>query len=106
MKELHTQIKKNESELSKLRSELDNKRIALDTMNEKVMNKIESELFQANRVYYLLNRNNQRLLRATSWYELFAPLSNLRSGVFCNFIPLVVGNMCRHNCYSMFVRRD
>ena len=26
---------------------------------------------------------NQRLLRATSWYEFFAPLSNLRSGVFC-----------------------
>ena len=41
---------------------------------------------------------HQRLLRATSWYELFAPLSNLRSAFFAKFIPLVVGNMCRHNC--------
>ena len=64
MKELRTQIKKNESELSKLRSELDNKRIALETMNEKVTNKIESELFQANRENYLLNGNkNWSLLR-------------------------------------------
>ena len=55
MKELRNQIKKHESELSKLRSELDNKRIALATMNEKVTNKIESELFQANRENYLLN---------------------------------------------------
>ena len=47
MKELRNQIKKNESELSKLRSELDNKRMALATMNAKVTNKIESELFQA-----------------------------------------------------------
>ena len=30
-----------------------------------------------------LKKKNQRLLRATSWYELFAPLSNLQSGVFC-----------------------
>ena len=64
MKELRTQIKKNESELSRLRSELDNKRIALDTMKEKVQNKIESELFQANRENYLLNGNkNWSLLR-------------------------------------------
>ena len=55
MKELCNQIKKNESELSKLRSELDNKRMALATMNKKVTNKIESELFQANRENYLLN---------------------------------------------------
>ena len=33
----------------------------------------------AARVYVNIN---QRLLKATSWYELFAPLSNLRSGVF------------------------
>ena len=64
MKELRTQIKKNESELSKLRSELDNKRIASETMNEKVTNRIESELFQANREHYLLNGNeNWSLLR-------------------------------------------
>ena len=64
MKELRTQIKKNESELSRLRSELDIKRIALDTMKEKVQNKIESELFQANRENYLLNGNkNWSLLR-------------------------------------------
>ena len=64
MKELRNQIKKNESELSKLRSELDNKRMALATMNEKVTNKIESELFQANRENYLLNGSkNWSLLR-------------------------------------------
>ena len=57
MKELHTQIKNSESELSKLRSELDNKRIALETMNERVMNKIDSELFQANQENYLLSGN-------------------------------------------------
>ena len=56
------------------------------------------------KVAYLLrifaSRKNQRLLRATSWYELFAPLSNLRSGVFfAKFIPLVLDNMCRHDCY-------
>lgn len=39
-------------------SELDNKTMALETMNEKVTNKIKSELFQANeRDYYLLNGN-------------------------------------------------
>ena len=32
---------------------------------------------------------NQRLLRATSWYELFAPLSNLQSGVFCKVYTFV-----------------
>ena len=64
MRELCNQIKKNESELSKLRSELDNKRMALATMNEKVTNKIESELFQANRENYLLNGSkNWSLLR-------------------------------------------
>ena len=26
---------------------------------------------------------DQRLLRATSWYELFALLSNLKSGILC-----------------------
>lgn len=43
---------------------MDNKAIALETMNEKVRNKIESELFQANRENYLLNGNkNWSLLR-------------------------------------------
>ena len=42
MKELRNQIKKHESELSKLRSEVHNKRMALESMNEKVTNKIES----------------------------------------------------------------
>jgi len=64
MKELRTQIKKNESELSKLRSEFDNKRMAVETMNDKVTNKIESELFQANRENYLVHGNkNWSLLR-------------------------------------------
>lgn len=64
MKELRNQIKKNEFELSKVRSELDNKRMALATMNEKVTNKIESELFQANRENYSLNGSkNWSLLR-------------------------------------------
>ena len=62
MKELHTQIKNSESELSKLRSELDNKRIALETMNERVTNKIDSELFQANQENYLLSGNINRSL--------------------------------------------
>ena len=34
-------------------------------------------------------QTNQRLLRATSWYELFAPLSNLQSGVFCKVYTFV-----------------
>ena len=64
MKELRNQIKKKESELSKLRSELDNKRMALATMNEKVTNKIESELSQANRENCVLNGSkNWSLLR-------------------------------------------
>ena len=43
---------------------------------------------------------NQRLLRATSWYELFAPLSNLQSGVFAaKFIPLFVGYTRQKNRY-------
>lgn len=47
-----------------MRSELDNKRMALATMNEKVTNKIESELFQANRENYSLNGSkNWSLLR-------------------------------------------
>ena len=45
------------------------------------------------------NNNYQRLLRATSWYELFAPLSNLQSGVFCIVIPLFVGYTRQKNCY-------
>ena len=45
-------------------SELDNKTMALETMNEKVTNKIKSELFQANeRDYYLLNGKKKSLLR-------------------------------------------
>ena len=37
----------------------------------------------------LIRDENQRLLRATSWYELFAPLSNLQSGVFCKVYTFV-----------------
>ena len=31
----------------------------------------------------LIIENNQRLLKATSWFELFALLSNLQSGILC-----------------------
>ena len=32
---------------------------------------------------------NQRILRATSWYELFAALSNLQYGVLCKVYTFV-----------------
>ena len=36
-------------------------------------------------------KKNQRLLRTTSWYELFPSLSNLRSGFLCKVYTLGTG---------------
>ena len=50
--------------------------------------------------------SNQRLLRATSWYELFAPLSNLlQSGVLCKAYTFV-RKLHAPEKIVMFVRRD
>ena len=46
--------------------------------------------FKRRLMLSLLVLHHQRLLRATSWYELFVPLSNLRSGDLCKvytFVP-------------------
>ena len=43
-------------------------------------------------------RLNQRFLRATSWYELFAPLRTCDLAFFAKFMPLFVGYTCRQNC--------
>ena len=51
-----------------------------------------------------LPNKNQRLLRAISWYELFASLSNLRSGVLCKGYTFV--RILHVPAQLLFVRRD
>ena len=52
----------------------------------------------------LYQEEDQRLLRATSWYELFAPLSNLQSGVLCKVYTFVRRLHVPEKL--LFVRRD
>ena len=61
-----------------------------------------SNLISCSFCQHLCAKINQRLFRATSWFELFAPLSSwvtCNLAFFAKFIPLFVGYTCQQNCY-------
>ena len=61
---MRNQLKRHQTELNKLVEELDSKKSAIETMKDKVHNRIESDLFQANKTAYIVNGNkNWSLLR-------------------------------------------
>ena len=64
IKEMRGQMKKNQSDLNKLVEELDSKKRAVETVKDEVSNRIESDLFHANKTEYMVNGNkNWSLLR-------------------------------------------
>ena len=61
---MRNKIQKHESDLCKLKQELENKKKAQETMNNNVTNRIEADLFESNREDYLLHGSkNWSLLR-------------------------------------------
>ena len=64
IKGMRNQMKRHQIELNKLVEELDSKKSAIETMKDKVHNRIESDLFQANKTANIVNGNkNWSLLR-------------------------------------------
>ena len=64
LKELKISIKKHESELIKLRIELQNKKSAIATNKDRISHRIESDLFQSRKEDYFINGSkNWTLLR-------------------------------------------
>ena len=61
---MRSQMKKHQSEINKLVEELDSKKSAIEKVKDNVHNRIESDLFQANKTTYIVNGNkNWSLLR-------------------------------------------